>query len=333
MTDKRTLNDIEKAAVLLISLGETDAAEILKYLGPKEVQLVGEAMSKLDNIPRSVVEDIVDEFIDGAEDQTGIGINNDKYVKEMLVQALGEEKAKTLIDRILITTNTSGLDMLRWMEPRQVAEIIRFEHPQIQTVILSYLDPDQAAQVLTFFDEVVRLDLMMRVSALDRVQPQALQELNDMLENQFSGSRSSQEAHLGGVKQAAAILNNIGNTIENEVIEGIRELDEGLANEIQELMFVFENFMQMDDRSLQRILRDVPPETMLIAIKGADEELKEKLLGNISQRAAEIMRDDLEAKGPVRVSDVEKAQKEMLTIARKLADEGEIMMGSGEDMV
>jgi len=332
MTDK-ALSDIEKAAVTIISLGETDAAEVLKFLDPKEVQKISEAVANLKNIPKSVVEDVIDEFIDSAEDATGIGINNDEYVKEMLIQTLGEEKAKTLIDRILITHNTTGLDMLRWMEPRQVAEIIRFEHPQIQTVILGYLDSDQAAEVLTFFDEVVRLDLVMRVAALDRVQPEALQDLNDMLETQFSGSRSSQEAHLGGVQQAANILNNIGTTIENEIMAGIKEVNEVLADEISELMFVFENFMDMDDRTLQRILRDVQPDTMMLALKGANEELQERLLGNISQRAAEIMRDDMEAKGPVRVVDVEAAQKEMLAIAKKLADEGEIVMGSGEGMI
>jgi flagellar motor switch protein FliG len=329
----RTLTNIEKAAVMMISLGESDAAEVLKFLGPKEVQLIGEAMSQLDNVPKSVVEDVVDEFIDSAEDQTGIGIDNDSYIKEMMIQALGEEKAKTLTDRILSTANTTGLDMLRWMQPREVADVLRFENPQIQSVIISYLEPEQAAQVLAQFDEAIRLDLVMRISGLDRIRPEAMQELNDMLETQFSTSTSQRETAMGGVSQVANILNYIGHTMELEIIDGIRLKDERLAEEIQELMFVFENFMTTDNRSLQRILQDVPPDTMALALKGASEELKDKLLSNISQRAAEIMRDDMEAKGPVRVADVEVAQKEMLDIARKLVDEGEIEMGGNEAMI
>jgi flagellar motor switch protein FliG len=329
----RVLTDIEKAAVLMISLGESDAAEILKFLGAKEVQLIGEAMSRLDNVPKSVVEDIVDEFVDSAEDQTGIGIDNNTYIINMMNQALGQDKAKALIDRILITANTAGLDMLRWMQPREIKDVLQFEHPQIQSVIISYLEPEQAAQVLSYFEEEVRLDLVMRISALDSIRPAAMQELNDMLELLLGSSTSKQETSIGGASQVASILNFIGNTMEKEVMDGVRSANEALADEIIELMFVFESFMKTDDRSLQRILRDVPPDTMVLALKGASEELKEKLLGNISERAAEIMRDDMEAKGPVRVADVEVAQKGMLDIARKLVEEGEISMGAGEAMI
>lgn len=327
-------SDIEKAAILLISLGESDAAEVLKHLGPKEVQRIGEAMTKLDNVPQSRVESVVSDFLGVVSDQTGIGINNDRYIKAMLREALGEEKSKTLIDRILMTTNTSGLDTLRWMEPRQVAEILRFEHPQIQTVVISYLDSDQAAAVLSFFDDKVRLDLMMRIAALDRIQPQALQELNDMLESQFSGTRTSQSTRLGGVRQAADIMNYIDSSVEAELMDGIRETDEGLAQQIQDLMFVFDNLLDVDDRSIQVILREISTDQLVLALKGAEPSLQEKIFRNMSKRAAELLRDDLEAKGPVRVSEVEDAQKEILTVARRLADEGEIMLGGGgEDMI
>lgn len=327
-------SDIEKAAILLISLGESDAAEVLKHLGPKEVQRIGEAMTKLDNVPQSRVESVVSDFLGVVSDQTGIGINNDRYIKAMLREALGEEKSKTLIDRILMTTNTSGLDTLRWMEPRQVAEILRFEHPQIQTVVISYLDSDQAAAVLSFFDDKVRLDLMMRIAALDRIQPQALQELNDMLESQFSGTRTSQSTRLGGVRQAADIMNYIDSSVEAELMDGIRETDEGLAQQIQDLMFVFDNLLDVDDRSIQVILREISTDQLVLALKGAEPSLQEKIFRNMSKRAAELLRDDLEAKGPVRVSEVEDSQKEILTVARRLADEGEIMLGGGgEDMI
>ncbi|SEG58327.1 flagellar motor switch protein FliG [Marinobacterium lutimaris] len=328
------LTDIEKAAILLISLGESDAAEILKHLGPKEVQKIGEAMTQLDNVPQSRVETVVSDFLGVVSDQTGIGINNDRYIRAMLNQALGEEKAKTLIDRILMTTNTSGLDTLRWMDARQVAEILRYEHPQIQAVIVAYLDPDQAASVLSFFDDKVRIELVMRIAALDRIQPQALQELNDMLESQFTGTRTSQTTTLGGVRQTADIMNYLDSSIEAELMESIRETDEGLALEIQDMMFVFDNLLEVDDRSIQVILREISTDVLVVALKGADTGLQEKIFKNMSKRAAELLRDDLEAKGPVRVSEVEAAQKEILGVARRLADEGEIVLGGGgEDMI
>ncbi|WP_432697730.1 flagellar motor switch protein FliG [Marinobacterium sp. YM272] len=328
------LTDIEKAAILLISLGESDAAEILKHLGPKEVQRIGEAMTQLDNVPQSRVETVVSDFLGVVGDQTGIGINNDRYIRAMLNQALGEEKAKTLIDRILMTTNTSGLDTLRWMEARQVAEILRYEHPQIQAVIVAYLDPDQAASVLGFFDEKVRIELITRIAALDRIQPQALQELNDMLETQFTGTRTSQSTTLGGVRQTADIMNYLDSSIEAELMEAIKESDEGLALEIQDMMFVFDNLLEVDDRSIQVILREISTDVLVVALKGADSALQEKIFKNMSKRAAELLRDDLEAKGPVRVSEVEASQKEILGVARRLADEGEIVLGGGgEDMI
>ncbi|NVK42674.1 MAG: flagellar motor switch protein FliG [Oceanospirillaceae bacterium] len=330
----RELSNIEKAAILLISLGEADAAEVLKHLGPKEVQRIGYAMTQLDNVPQSRVESVVSDFMHVVSDQTGIGINNDRYIRSMLNQALGEEKAKTLLDRILMSTNTSGLDTLRWMEPRQIAEVMRFEHPQIQAVVIAYLDPDQAAQVLTYFDEKARLDILMRVAALDQIQPQALQELNDLFEVQFTGSSSSKSATLGGVKATANIMNFIDSSVEAELMDGIRDVDEGLASQIAELMFIFDNLIDVDDRGIQVLLREVSTELLVVALKGADSALQEKIFKNMSKRAAELLRDDLEAKGPVRVSEVEAAQKEILSVARRLADEGEIVLaGGGEEMI
>jgi len=324
-------SDIDKAAVLLISLGEADAAEILRHLGPKEVQRIGEAMARLDNVPQSKVESVVSDFLTTVSDQTGIGIHNDRYIRGMLNQALGEEKAKTLIDRILFSTNTSGLDTLRWMDPKQIVELIRHEHPQIQSVILSYLDTDLAAGVLAFFDETVRLDLLMRISAMEEVQPQALQELNDMFEKQFAGARTSNTAKLGGVKHAADIMNFVDGAIEAQILDGIREVDEGLATQIQDLMFVFADLVEVEDTGIQTILREIQTDTLVVALKGADTELQEKIFKNMSKRAADLLRDDLEAKGPVRISEVEEAQKEILNTARRLADDGEIVLGSGGD--
>ncbi|MGB0663612.1 MAG: flagellar motor switch protein FliG [Pontibacterium sp.] len=324
------LTDVDKAAIVMISLGESDAAELLKYMDPKEVQQIGTAMARLNNIPQSKVEAVVSEFMGRMVDQTGIGIDNDSYIREMLNQALGEERAKTLIDRILINNNTSGLDTLRWMEPNQIAEIIRFEHPQIQAVIVSYLEPDVAAGVLSMFDDKVRLDVMLRVASLDRIQPQALQELNDIFERQFSGGGSmNQVSNLGGIEAAANIMNFIDSTLEAEVMEGIKEADENMANQISDMMFVFDNLIDVDDRAIQAILREVATDVLVMALKGAETDLQEKVFRNMSKRAAELLRDDLEAKGPVRVSEVEEAQREILTVARRLADSGEIMLGGG----
>lgn len=331
---KEGFADIEKAAILLISLGEADAAEILKHMGPKEVQMIGQAMAQLNNVAQSRVESVVGDFLGLVSDQTGIGINNDVYIRAMLNQALGEEKAKTLLDRILLSTNTSGLDTLRWMDPRQISEIIRYEHPQIQAVVIAYLEPDAAAGVLSCFDDKVRLDILMRVAALDRIQPQALQELNDILERQFAGAGGASTATLGGVKSAANIMNFIDSTLEAELMDAIREVDENLANTISDMMFVFDNLIDVDDRGIQTILREISTDMLVIALKGADVQLQEKIFRNMSKRAAELLRDDLEAQGPVRVSEVEAAQKEILAAARRLADAGEIMLGgSGEEMV
>ncbi|WP_261842415.1 flagellar motor switch protein FliG [Aliamphritea ceti] len=327
------LNKLQKAAVLLISMGEADAAEILKYLGQKEVQLIGSAMNDLDNIPQSAVEAVMADFMEAISDQTSIGINNDIYIKEMLGQALGLEKAQTLIDRILMNTNTSGLETLRWMDPRQVAEIIRYEHPQIQAVVLAYLSADQSAAVLASFDDVVRLDILMRITALDQIQPSALQELNDILEAQFAGA-SSQTASLGGLKTTAEIMNFIDSSLEQDIMEKIKEVDESLSDQISDLMFVFDNLIDIEDRGIQAILREVNTDVLVVALKGADTSLQEKIFRNMSKRAADLLRDDLEAKGPVRVSEVEEAQKEILGVARRLADDGEIMLGGGgEEML
>jgi flagellar motor switch protein FliG len=326
---KSGLSRIDQAAVLLMSLGEKDAAAVLRHLGPKDVQRLGAAMTQLQNIERSQVEDIVNNFLSDARTLTGLGMGADSYIRNMLVEALGEDKANSVVDRILLGGNTTGLDTLKWMDPRSVADLIRNEHPQIQAIVIAYLDADQAAEVLGNLVDKVRLDIIMRVAALDSVHPSALQELNDILEKQFSGNASSQTKAMGGTKVAAEIMNNMEGSMESELMESIKELDEDLGGQIQDLMFVFEDLKNVDDRGIQAMLREVSSEVLILALKGSDEELKEKIFKNMSKRAAELLRDDLESKGPVRVSDVEGAQKEILQIARRMADSGEITLGGG----
>lgn len=312
-----------------MSLGEKDAAAVLRHLGPKDVQRLGSAMTQLQNIERSQVEEIVNSFLSDARTLTGLGMGADSYIRNMLVEALGEDKANSVVDRILLGGNTTGLDTLKWMDPRSVADLIRNEHPQIQAIVIAYLDADQAADVLKNLQDKQRLDIIMRVAALDSVHPSALQELNDILEKQFSGSASSQTKQMGGTKVAAEIMNNMEGSMEGELMESIKEVDEELGAKIQDLMFVFEDLKNVDDRGIQAMLREVSSEVLILALKGSDEELKEKIFKNMSKRAAELLRDDLESKGPVRVSDVEGAQKEILLIARRMADSGEIQLGGG----
>ncbi len=331
---RRKVSRLESAAILLMSLGEGDAAQILKHMGPKEVQRVGVTMAQLRDVSKEEVEYVVDEFMNAVGGQTGLGIGADDYIRTMLTQALGEEKASSLIDRILIGGNTTGLDTLKWMEPRAVADMIRYEHPQIQAIVVSYLDPDQAAEILSNLDDKVRLDIVMRVASLETIQPQALQELNNILEKQFSGGSGAQTSKIGGVKRAADIMNYMDRGVEGMLMDSIKEMDPDLGSTIEDLMFVFDNLREVDDRGIQALLREVSSEVLVVALKGSDEEVKEKIFRNMSKRAAELLRDDLEAKGPVRVSEVETAQKDIITIARRMAEAGEISLGgSGEEMV
>lgn len=325
----------ERAAILLMSLGDQAASEVLKHMEPKEVQNVGTAMAQLTNVSRGKVADVLKDFVKTMNEETGLGLGTDEYVRKVLTGALGEEKAGNIIDRILQGGNTKGLETLKWMDPRAVSEIIRLEHPQIIAIVLSYLEPDQSAEILGLFPDRVRVDVLMRIASLDGIQPAALNELNDIMEKQFSGSNNVKSSTVGGKKSAANILNFMDSSMEGEIMDNIKEVDADLGQNIQDLMFVFDNLNEIDDRGMQTILREISSESLVLALKGADEGLKDKILGNMSKRAAEMLRDDLEAKGPVRLSEVETAQKEILAVARRLSDAGEIALGGsgGEEYV
>jgi flagellar motor switch protein FliG len=328
------LTGAERSAILLMSLGEDDAAKVLQHMGPKEVQRIGMAMAELANIQKETVVTVLDSFLDVIEDHTGIGIGSEDYIRNTLKAALGDEKADSMVDRILIGANTKGLDTLKWLDAKSVADVIQYEHPQIQSIVLAYLDPDHSAEILQYLPEKTRLDLTLRICALDTIQPNALQELNDIMEQQFSGSASSKAANIGGVKTAADIMNFLDTAIESQLIEAVKEVDEDLGQNIQDLMFVFDNLIDVDDRGIQTLLREISTDTLVLALKGSDDDVCDKILNNMSKRAAELMKDDLEAMGPVKLSDVESAQKEILTVARRLAESGEIVLGGGgEEMI
>lgn len=321
------LNGSERAAVLLLTLGEAQAAEVLKHMGPKEVQRIGSAMASLKNVSRDSVNQVLETFVDTVQQQTALGVGTEDYLRKVMVEALGEDKAGGLMDRIMMGSSTKGLEALKWMDARAVAELIRLEHPQIQAIVLSYLDSDHAAEVLGFLSERVRPDVLLRIATLEGIQPSALKELDEIMERQFSGNQNVQSSSVGGVKAAADILNFVDTSIEGEVMEMIKDVDAELGQQIQDLMFVFDNLIDVDDRGVQALLREVSSDTLILALKGADETMREKVFSNMSKRAAEMMRDDLEQKGPVRLSEVEGAQKEILAIARRMADSGEIALG------
>jgi flagellar motor switch protein FliG len=336
MPETRLSEGLERAAILLLTLGEQEAAEVLRHMEPKEVQKIGAAMASLGTVSRDKVIKVLGEFVETVEDQTALGVGAEEYIRKVLVKAIGEERAKGLLDRILHGANTKGLENLKWMDARAVAELIRLEHPQIIAIVLAYLDPEQSAEVVKYLPENLRSDVLMRVATLDGIPPAALSELNEVMEKQFSGKTGSvKSSGVGGVKTAANILNFMDSSLEQAVLGKIRESDEALAQKLEDLMFVFEDLAQVDDRGIQTLLREVESEKLVIALKGASEAVKEKIFKNMSKRAAEMLRDDLDAKGPVRLSEVEAAQKEILAVARRLSEAGQLALGGkgGEQYV
>jgi flagellar motor switch protein FliG len=322
---------VNRAAVLLMSMGEEAAVEVFKFLGPKEVQKLGTEMAKITTIGHDRIEAVCRDFLAEAESQAGMSTDSDEYLRSVLTKALGNEKAGALIDRILQVNDNAGIESLKWMDAVSVAELIKNEHPQIIATILVHLDPDQASDILRNFTERSRNDVMLRIATLEGVQPTALRDLNDVLSQLLSGGERVKKGSLGGVDVAAEILNFMGGTFEASITEFIKESDAELAQKIQDKMFVFENLLDLDDRSIQLLLREVQSETLVVALKGTSEPLKEKIFKNMSSRASEMLREDLESKGPVRLSEVESEQKEILKVVRRLADEGQIQLGGKGD--
>ncbi len=328
MADQLGAPNTRSAAVLLLALGEQEAATVLKHLDAKVVQKLGVEMAQLKSASREEVGAVVSGFVGVMESQADIKVGSDDYIRSVLVNALGDDKASGIIDRILLGRTSKGLDVLKWMEPRSIAETIKTEHPQVLAIILAYLDQDHAAKVLEHFPKWLQADVITRIATLDGVQPAALGKLDEMIEKQFAGNSGGIAANLGGPKIAAGILNFIDGTGEGEVIGQIRKNDEALCQKLQDLMFVFENLIDVDDRGIQEILREVDSAKLVLALKGADPQMLEKIMKNMSQRAGEMLKDDLESRGPVRLSEVEAAQKEILAVARRLADAGRIMLGA-----
>ena len=316
----------------MLALGQDEAAAVMKYLEPREVQKLGTAMSSMKAVPGDKLESVLRDFIDEMQRNTAFGIDSDDYIRNVLTQALGDDKAASLINRILVTRDASGIESLKWMDGKAVADLIRNEHPQIIATILVHLERYHASEVLAELTPRTREDAMLRIATLEGVQPAALHELDTVLTKLLTGNDNLRKKAMGGIRTTAEIMNFMTGEIETSVMENLKHFDPDIAQQVMDLMFVFDNIISIEDRDIQIILREVPGETLLMALKGAKEELKEKVFKNMSQRAAETLREDLEAKGPVRLSEVEKQQKEVLQIVRRLADEGQIALSaSGDD--
>lgn len=322
---------IENAAILLMSLGEEEASEVFKHLSPKEVQALGETIAKLKVIKRAQVESVLDKFDAVAETQSTLVTDTDEYVRAVLRKALGEDKANLLLDRILQGSDVSSIESLKWMDAASVAELLRNEHPQIIAAILAHLDFDQTSSVLKMFTERGRNEVLIRIATLDGIQPTALKDLNEVMSQILAGGERMKKSSLGGAKTAAEIINMMGSSVEASVLDYIREADSDLAQRIMDNMFTFDDVNKIDDKGIQAMLKEVQSESLVVALKGASADLREKIFRNMSTRAAETLREDLESRGPVRLSEVEAEQKEMLKIVRRLVDEGQIVLAGGGD--
>ena len=322
---------LQKSAVLLMSLGEDHAAEVLRHLAPREVQKISQAMADLKNVSHAEIDSVMKDFVKATGSISPFGTGTNEYIRNVLTKALGEDVASGLIDRILKTGDASGIQGLKWLDSESAAELVKNEHPQIIASILVHLDRDQASEILAQFPEALQNDVMLRIAMLDGIQPVALEDLNEVLAKLVSGGKNMKKTSMGGARTAAEILNFVPNTIEGSVLDSVREYDEELAQKIMDQMFIFENLLDLDDRGIQLLLREVQSESLITALKGASVEVQEKIFKNMSTRAADTLREDLEAKGPVKLSEVEMEQKEILKTCRRLAEEGQISMGGKGD--
>jgi flagellar motor switch protein FliG len=324
---------VMKSAILMLAVGEDEAAEVMKYLTPKEVQKLGTAMATLRGVEREKVSSVIEEFLNLAEKSSDFGLDSDEYIRSVLNKALGEDKAANLLNRILSSKDASGIESLKWMDSLTVAEFIKNEHPQIIATILVHLESDQAAEVISHFTDRLRQDVMLRIATLDGVKPVALKELNDVMAKVLAGNEGVKKQKMGGIKVAAEIMNYMNGETESVVMDGLKNYDAEIADKIMGEMFVFDDIIDIDDKGIQVMLREVQSETLIVALKGTTAEMRDKIFKNMSSRAAEMMREDLESKGPVKLSEVEAQQKQILQVVRRLADEGQIMLGGkgGDD--
>jgi len=323
------MNGTERAALLLMTLGDQEAAEVLKYMGADEVHRVGSAMANLKSVSRNDADAVLDIFIIDVEDQTALGVDTENYVRKLLGNAFGATKANAFIERIVTGDDAQGLDALKWMSSREVIDIIQEEHPQIIAIVLAYLDPATAAEVIDLLPDEIRADIVMRVARLTDIQQSALAEIESLIASKSGDAGRGGTRKVGGDKVAASIVNALKPENGEKLLEQIKEKNEELSQRIEDMMFVFETLLEVDDRGIQALLREISNDLLVVALKGCDPEISDKIMSNMSKRAATLLREDMDAKGPMKLSDVEEAQKEILDVARRLADAGDINLGRG----
>jgi flagellar motor switch protein FliG len=336
MADKPDeLAGTQRAAILLMSLGEQDAANLLKQLDAREVQKLGIAMAELKEVSREQMTSVLDKFIGVADSKANIAAGSQDYVRRVLTQAVGKQKTDMLLDRVTAGQTGQGIESLKWMESKAVAQIISGEHPQIAAIVLSHLEPEQSATILPLLTEDMRTEVLMRIATLNEVPQSALTELDQLVEKQANATPSAPLRRIGGARTVANILNAMERDKSGEELGKIEKADGEMHQQIKDLLFIFDNLLDVDDRGIQALLREVGSDTLAVALRGAEPEVQEKILKNMSKRAAEILKDDMEARGPVKLTDVEAAQKEIVVIAQRLSEEGTISLGGkgGGDFV
>jgi len=322
---------LTRSAVLMLALGEDEAAEVMKHLSPKEVQRLGIVMASMKPVPREEVEQVLEKFMIDFASSSDFGLDSDSYIRSVLIKAFGDDKASNLLNRIPQSQDAAGIESLKWMDAFSVADFIKNEHPQIIATILSHLEADQAAEILSHFTERLRQDVILRIATLDSIKPAALRELNEGMLKMLAGNENLKRQSIGGVKTAAEIMNYLSGETEAKLMDGLKSYDDAMAQQIMDQMFVFDNIMDIDDKGIQTLLREVQSDMLIVALKGTSDEMKEKFFRNMSTRAADMMREDLESRGPVKLSEVEAQQKQILQIVRRLADEGQIMLAGKGD--
>ena len=329
------LTGTQKSAILMMLLGEDEASEIIRNLSPKEVQHLGSAMYSVQGLDQDTVNKVLDEFLEIIKQQTSLGLGSDSYIRNVLTKALGTDKAQSVLGRITPTSSNRPIEILDWMDARAIAEMVLDEHPQIISLIISYLEPSVGADVMNMLPVDLQADVIRRVATLETVQPDALRELEMVMQRKFAANTSLRASQVGGVKAAAALMNFTQQDTEQRIMKVLGKDDKDLMQAIQENMFLFENLIESDDRSLQTLLRSVETEDIVVAMKGADEALRDKLFACMSSRAAANIMDEMEALGPVRLTEVQDAQKAIINVARRLSDEGAMVLAGrgGDDFV
>jgi flagellar motor switch protein FliG len=330
-----TLSGTQKSAILMMLLGEDEAAEIFKHLSPREVQHLGAAMYSVQGVDQDTVNAVLDEFLNVIKQQTSLGLGAGNYIRNVLTKAVGGDKAQSVLSRITPASSERPIEILDWMDARSIAELIIDEHPQIVALIVSYLDYGLAADVLGLLPHDLQPEVVRRIATLETVQPDAVRELERVMQQKFQANTTLRASQIGGVKAAAKIMNFTKTAMEQRIMKDIKKDSKDLMQSIQDNMFVFDNLVMSDDRSLQTLLRSIDTEILVLALKGADEVLREKLFGCMSTRAASNIKDEMEALGPMRLTDVQEAQKQIIAVARKMSDEGAIVLAGrgGDEMV